>query len=87
MKLSIVTKLVVVSGKSKEYEMNGQKGVSYRLGVSDVNGDETGEVKCTKEVYEAYESKQIQRFKETEFRLEVDTNNGGRIVGFVPATK
>ncbi|MDD6037511.1 MAG: hypothetical protein PUD20_01740 [bacterium] len=84
MKISVTAKLIVVSGKAKEYNMNGQSGISYRLGVSDINGDETGEIKCTEEVYKAFSDKVIQRFKEIELILEMDTSNGGRIVGFVP---
>ena len=84
MKFLVNQKMIVTGIKESEYEVNGNKGISRKLGLTDSNGDQTGEVKCNEEIVKAFKDNKLQRFKEYDFCFAVDTDRGARIVSFVP---
>ena len=80
MKFLAKANAILTSNKATPYTLNGNNGVSYKIGLTDITGEQSGEVKCTEEVSVKVNSGELKRFHEYEFVFDVDTDKGARVV-------
>lgn len=72
MKIGSTFNAMLISHKEKPYDVNGQKGTSYVLGMK--IGCEIGELPCTKEAYEEVALGRVQEFSPVVASGEYDSN-------------
>ena len=87
MKFLAKANAILTSNKATPYTLNGNNGVSYKIGLTDITGDQSGEVKCTEDVSVRVNSGELKRFAEYEFVFDVDTDKGARVVDVKAATE
>ena len=80
MKFLVKVNEILTSNKATPYTLNGNNGVSYKIGLTDITGEQSGEVKCTEDVSVRVNSGELKRFAEYEFVFDVDTDKGARVV-------
>lgn len=72
MKIETTFNGLLLSRKAKDYDVNGQKGTSYVLGLK--VGNDIGELPCTKKVYDMIEEYSIPDFSKVLLYGEYDSN-------------
>lgn len=72
MKIGTTFNAMLISHKEKKYDVNGQRGTSYSLGIK--IGDEIGELPCTREAYEEVALGKVDEFSLVVMSGEYDSN-------------
>lgn len=73
MKLNVDFTGILISAGAKDYKMqNGQSGTSYSLGLEHCG--EVGNVKCSKQLYDLFQTGQVPKYQDCAFHGVYDTD-------------
>lgn len=79
MKMNVVSSGILIGAKSKEYTMqNGGKGTSYSLALE--HCDEVGNVKCSKDVFDAVMAGQFPKYGKVLINAVYDTDYRNMVI-------
>lgn len=77
MKVKCTMKAMVLGASASPYDFDGRSGMSYKLSLKGEDG--VGNLKCTEDVFRAYQAGVIQEFKEASFLCEATDFRGGTL--------